>query len=86
MKDKIKRYVSNWEKNCYHGGIPDEAPRRLEQLNKVPSYRAICFAIMRNDFHLESLGYSKPKTLLYSELKRVELTSKGKITQLRLPI
>lgn len=84
MKENIKKYIDKWEKNCYFNGIPDEAPVRLEQLNKVPSYRKICFAILKNDVSLKSLGIEQKKTPLYSELKRIELTNKGKIKQLRL--
>ena len=64
MKEKIEKYISQWEKNCYSNGIPDEAPLRLEQLNKVPSYKQICKAILKNDFHLETIGFSKPKELI----------------------
>lgn len=78
MKKKIQQYIDNWESKCYKDGLPDEAPRRLEQLNKVPSYRKICIAILRNDVALESLGYSKNKTAIYHELKRIELSKKGK--------
>jgi predicted phosphoadenosine phosphosulfate sulfurtransferase len=53
----------------------------LEQLNKVPSYRKICIAIMKNDIHLESLGFSKPKSRFYSELKRIELIERGVIKE-----
>lgn len=79
MKQKIEKYINTWEKKCYFDGIPDEAPSRLEYLNKVPSYRKICIAILRNDVCLESLGYSKNKSSVYSDLKRIELTIKGKI-------
>lgn len=79
MKEKIEKYIRQWEKNCYSNGIPDEAPLRLDQLNKVPSYKAIVRAIVKNDFHLETLGFSKPKCRLYSELKRIELIRKGKL-------
>ena len=39
MKQKIKEYIKIWEEKCYFDGIPDEAPSRLSQLNKVPSYK-----------------------------------------------
>lgn len=79
MKQKIKEYIRTWEKRCYHSGIPDEAPAVFEQLNKVPSYRKICFAILKNDVTLETLGFSRPKCRIYTELKRIELTERGVI-------
>lgn len=79
MRGKIEKYIVDWEKKCYFDGIPDEVELRLEQLNKVPNYKQICLAILKNDFQLETLGFSKNKSVFYSELKRIELTAKGKI-------
>ena len=73
MKQKIIRYVKQWESQGYPNGIPEEAPPRLEALNKVPSYRMICKAILKNDFALTSLGFSRPKTQAYMTLKRIEI-------------
>ena len=73
MKEKILNYINDWENKCYKDGIPDEAPLRLEQLGKVPSYRRICIAILKNDFALKTLGFSPPKSEVYNELKRIEL-------------
>lgn len=80
MKEKIKKYLTKW-KFSYPDGIPDEAPTRLEQLNKAPSYRLICKAILKNDYQLETLGFSKNKTIVYSDLKRLELQKRGIIKQ-----
>jgi hypothetical protein len=41
---------------------------------------------MKNENNLESLGYSRKKTLIYSELKRIEIEQRGKIKQLKLNI
>lgn len=73
--------MQTWEKRGYSEGIPDEAPLRLEQLNKVPSYRRICMAILKNDVCLTSLGFSKPKCELYSELKRIEINERTRGNQ-----
>jgi len=60
-----------WEKRCYRNGIPDEAPFELK--DKVPSYKNICMALLKNDFNLVSLGYSPKITKYYSILKRIEI-------------
>jgi predicted phosphoadenosine phosphosulfate sulfurtransferase len=73
MHSNIKKYISSWEKRGYANGIPDEAPAELESALKVPSYRMICKAILKNDIHLQSLGYSRPECELYNKLKRIEL-------------
>lgn len=83
MKEKILKYIEDWEKKCYFNGIPDEAPTRLEQLNKVPSYRLICKAILKNDFALETLGFTKNKPLVYHELKKAELIKRGVYERIR---
>ena len=77
MYKKIRNYIAQWEARGYHNGIPDEAPVRLEQLGKVPSYRQICMAILKNDTTLKSLGQARPKCQLYNELKRIELIERG---------
>lgn len=83
MRGKIVRYVKAWEARGYPAGIPDEAPAALEAQNKVPSYRAICKAIMKNDAGLLTLGYSREACELYGILKRIELTERGVIRPVR---
>lgn len=81
MKKKIQKYIKQWENRCYEDGIPDEVPIRIEQLNKAPSYKKICIAIMRNDFQLESLGFTRQKSKTYHELKKIELQERGVISK-----
>ena len=76
---KIRAYVAKWETQGYPSGIPDEAPPKLEALNKAPSYRKICKAILSNDLHLCSLGYGRPEIASYGVLKRIELEERRKI-------
>ena len=65
MKNKIIRYVSEWEGRCYSDGIPDQAPIRLDALNKVPSYKSIVRAILKNDTTLKSIGFIQKKCNSY---------------------
>jgi hypothetical protein len=51
-------------------------------LRKAPSYKAIVQAILRND--MTELGFSKPFSPWYSEIKRVEIEARGGERQLRL--
>jgi len=77
-----------WEERCYSDGIPDEVPARLSQLNKVPSYKQICSAILKNDLSLKTLGFTPKKSKYYSDFKRVEIEQRkdGKPKQLRLKL
>lgn len=76
MVAKILKYIEKWENRGYENGIPDEADSKLEALGKVPSYKMICKAILKNDVALTSLGFSKPKCAAYGVLKRIELASR----------
>ncbi len=76
MKRKIRNYIAKWERQGYPNGIPDEAPPRLEMAGKVPSYRFICRAILKNDIHLLSLGGSRPHCPLYDAIKREEIRAR----------
>lgn len=84
MKEKIENYIQDWELKGYSNGIPDTVPLRLEQLNKAPSYKQICKAILKNDNSLKSLGFNVIKPNSYHFLKRIELKARNKDPQLTL--
>lgn len=73
MSARINHYVSSWTRRGYPKGIPDEVPPELMRLGLAPSQKAIAFAILRNDHHLTSLGYTAPNSPWYQELKRIEI-------------
>jgi len=77
MEDKIREYITTWEKRCYPDGIPDEAPKEIDDM--VPSYKRICIAIMKNDLSL--LGFTRPKSIWYGIIKRYEIEMRNKILQ-----
>lgn len=85
MKTAIINYVKTWENRCYSNGIPDEVPKRIEQLNKAPSYRMICLALLKNDYSLKTLGFTPKKCESYNQLKKIELSQrKNTVKQLTL--
>jgi len=84
MKAKIGTYITQWSRQGYADGIPDEVPDILMRLRLAPSYKAIALAILQNDVTLSSLGFSGTPTPWYGELKRVELEERGDIKQMRL--
>lgn len=86
MKEKILEYIQVWEKRCYFEGIPDEAPKELEKMNKVPSYKKICLAILNNDYALKTLGFTPVKSKYYDAYKKIELEQRKKIKQLKLEL
>lgn len=78
MREKIISYISKWLSQGYSEGLPDEADERLEAMCKVPSYRMICKAILKNDLALQTLGYSKENCEAYGMLKRIEIEAREK--------
>jgi predicted phosphoadenosine phosphosulfate sulfurtransferase len=87
MRQKIEKYIKEWENKCYKSGIPDVAPYELEKNCNVPSYKKIAFAILKNDFNLKSLGLTQNnKSIVYNELKRKELIENGKLKIIQLDL
>jgi predicted phosphoadenosine phosphosulfate sulfurtransferase len=81
-RESVQKYIDGWLRRGYSDGIPDEVPHRLMALRKAPSYKAIVQAILRND--MTELGFSRPFSPWYSEIKRVEIEARGGERQLRL--
>jgi predicted phosphoadenosine phosphosulfate sulfurtransferase len=86
MKQKIIEYIMTWEKRCYFNGIPDEAPKELEQKNNVPSYRKVCLSILKNDVSLKTLGFTGKHSKYYDSYKKIELEQRNKYKQLKLEL
>lgn len=86
MRQKISKHITTWENRCYINGLPDEADERLEAFGKVPSYRRICKAILKND--LSVIGIQGTYSHYYSALKKIEIDarpeSKNTFKQLQL--
>lgn len=66
-KNKIAVYLKWYRERGYPEGVPDEADQRLERAGKVPSWREICRALLRNDYWCTGLGFSPTKTSAYSK-------------------
>lgn len=77
MKTKIENYIESWKTRGYCEDIPDEVPARLMELNKAPSYKAICLAILKNDSSLKSLGFLPKKSNYYHILKKIEIDARS---------
>ena len=60
-----------WKNRCYTNDIPDESPKELG--DKVPSYKKIAMAILKNDNQLTSLGFTPKESDYYGHYKRIEL-------------
>ena len=70
---KIDVHRKWWMDRGYESGIPDEADPTLESKKKVPSWRRICKAILRNDYWCKTLGFSQHRSGTYDRyIKMIE--------------
>lgn len=74
--------MTTWERRCYCDGIPDEVPHKLAQSGRVPSYKAVAMAILRNDMILKSLGFEGKRSQYYEALR--DERKKNLSSQMRL--
>jgi len=64
---RFKPFVSGWKERGYVNGIPDEAPKVLEDKHWAPSWRRMCKVILRNDHWCKGLGLTQPKSAAYAK-------------------
>jgi predicted phosphoadenosine phosphosulfate sulfurtransferase len=64
-KNKIAVFLKWWEGRGYPNGIPDFADPKAEASKRVPSWRRICKALLRNDYWCKGLSFSQHKSTAY---------------------
>jgi predicted phosphoadenosine phosphosulfate sulfurtransferase len=62
---RFRVFIDGWKKRGYTDGIPDEAPRVLENKHWAPSWRRLCKVLLRNDWWCKGLGLVQPKSDAY---------------------
>lgn len=70
-EDKIAVFLHWWQAHGYPDGIPDEADIHLEAAKKVPSWKRICKALLRNDYWCKGLSFTQTKSEAYEKYKKV---------------
>lgn len=75
-ESKFKVFLRGWKGRGYTDGIPDEAPRILENAHWAPSWRRLCRVLLRNDWWCKGLGLTQPKSAAYERYMR-EIKGKG---------
>lgn len=66
-KNKLAKYLFWYRNRGYPKGIPDCVDPDLEAKGKVPSWRRICKALLRNDYWCRSIGFSPTKSTAYQK-------------------
>ena len=69
--DKIAVFLHWWQAHGYPDGIPDEADIHLEAAKKVPSWKRVCKALLRNDYWCKGLSFTQTKSEAYEKYKKV---------------
>jgi predicted phosphoadenosine phosphosulfate sulfurtransferase len=74
---RFKSFVKGWKGRGYQDGLPDEAPKVLEDKQWVPSWRRMCKVLLRNDWWCKGLGLTQPKSDAYAKYLKIKKESKN---------
>jgi len=66
-KNKIAVYLKWYKDRGYPNDIPDQADYKLEQTGKVPAWRQIVKALLKNDYWCRGLGFGINKSSAYDK-------------------
>lgn len=70
--ERFRGFIKGWRGRGYVNGIPDEAPKVLEDKHWAPSYRRLCKVILRNDHWCKGLGLTQPKSAAYEKFMQIK--------------
>ncbi len=70
-ENKIAVFLHWWQERGYPDGLPDEADIHEEAAKKVPSWKRICKALLRNDYWCKGLSFTQTKSDAYEKYKKV---------------
>jgi predicted phosphoadenosine phosphosulfate sulfurtransferase len=68
-KNKIAAYIQWYVDRGYPDGIEDDAP--IELFDKVPSWKRVCKALLKNDYWCRTLGFSINKSSNYDNYMKL---------------
>ena len=68
---RFRIFIAGWKGRGYVDGIPDEAPKVLEDKQWAPSYRRLCKVLLRNDHWCKGLGLVQPKSAAYARYMEI---------------
>jgi predicted phosphoadenosine phosphosulfate sulfurtransferase len=74
---RFKGFIKGWKRRGYTDGIPDFAPKVLEDAQWAPSYRRLCKVLLRNDWWCKGLGMTQPKSDAYARYMDIKKLKKA---------
>lgn len=78
---KFQSFIKAWGGRGYIDGIPDEAPRVLENKHWAPSWRRLCKVLLRNDWWCKGLGLTQPKSAAYQRFIEMKRAQRNQLAQ-----
>lgn len=78
-EEKFRVFLRGWKGRGYVDGIPDEAPKILEDKHWAPSWRRMCKVLLRNDWWCKGLGLQQPKSKAYQQYLELRRERLGKL-------
>lgn len=81
---RFRVFVDGWKNRGYVDGIPDEAPKVLEDAHWAPSWRRLCKVLLRNDWWCKGLGLTQPKSEAYKKYLDIASAKKDQARPLDL--
>ena len=74
--EKFRGWMKGWKNRGYIDGIPDAAPKELENKYWAPSWRRLCKVLLRNDWWCKGLGLTQPKSEAYARYQEMKKKAK----------
>ena len=71
---RFRGFIKGWRGRGYVDGIPDEAPKVLEDKHWAPSWRRMAKVLLRNDHWCKGLGLTQPKSEAYGKYLAIKAT------------
>lgn len=71
FENKVAVFLNWYSNRGYSRGIPDEADVNEEAAKKVPSWRRICKALLRNDYWCKGLSFTQHKSDSFEKYRKI---------------
>ena len=65
--NKVGVFLGWWTRRGYEAGIPDEGDYDLEIAKKIPSWRRVVKALLRNDYWCKGIGFNQTRSDAYEK-------------------
>lgn len=77
--ERFQAFIKGWRGRGYTDGIPDFAPKVLEDKQWAPSWRRLCKVLLRNDWWCKGLGMTQPKSEAYGKYLKIRDAKKNEM-------